>query len=65
MRIIGRRKYRQLHQLLIDQRGQTMLETTLLLAVIAIPSYLVVRMGVETLIAHYEMVTTLNGLPFP
>ncbi|MFW6059127.1 MAG: Flp family type IVb pilin [Phycisphaeraceae bacterium] len=48
-----------------DQQGQTALEWTLLLGVIAIPSYLIVRLGVATLIAHYQMVTTLNGLPFP
>ena len=48
-----------------DERGQTALEWTLLLAAIAIPSYLVIRVAVLTLIAHYQMVTVLNGLPFP
>lgn len=48
-----------------DEQGQTALEWTLLLAAIAIPSYTIVRLGVETLIAHYQMITTLNALPFP
>ena len=48
-----------------DQRGQTALEWTLLLAAIVIPGYAIVRMGVETLIGHYQMLTTLNALPFP
>lgn len=57
-----RQRLRRVHR---DQQGQTALEWTLLLGAIAIPSYLVVRLGVATLIAHYQMVTTLNGLPFP
>lgn len=48
-----------------DERGATALEWTLLLAAIAIPSYVVVRLGVQTLIGHYQMITTLNALPFP
>ena len=56
---------RRMRRLLDDQRGATALEWTLLLAAIAIPSYVIVRMGVETLIAHYQMITTLNALPFP
>ena len=65
VRVVSQRTWRRLRRRLADQRGQTMLEWTLLLVVIALPSYVFVRTGVEILIAHYEMVTTLNGLPFP
>ncbi len=42
-----------------------MLEWTLLLAAVALPSYFVVQLGLATLFAHYRLVTTVNGLPFP
>jgi hypothetical protein len=42
-----------------------MLEYTLVVAAIAIPSLLFIRMGLATLVAHYQMVTTLNSLPIP
>ena len=42
-----------------------MLEWTLLLAAIALPSYLIILLGLKVLFAHYQLVTTLNGLPFP
>ena len=47
------------------QRGATTLEWTLLVAAIALPSYGIILLGLETLFAHYRMITTLNGLPFP
>ena len=48
-----------------DQRGATSLEWALLLGAIAIPSYYLIQAGLEALVAHYEMITTLNALPFP
>lgn len=56
------RLMRRLHR---DQRGATALEWTLLLAAIVIPGYAVIRFGVQMLIDHYQMITTLNALPFP
>lgn len=55
----------RLHRLHRDATGATALEWTLLLAAIALPSYAIIRIGLATLVAHYEMITTLNGLPFP
>jgi len=37
----------------------------LLLAAIAIPSYWIIRLALAVLVGHYQMMTTLNGLPFP
>lgn len=48
-----------------DESGATTLELTLLVAVIAVPGYVLIRVGLATLVAHYQMVTMLNGLPFP
>lgn len=42
-----------------------MLEWTLLLGAVAIPAYFIIQLGLETLFAHYRLVTTLNGLPLP
>ena len=51
--------------MLADQRGATSLEWALLLGVIAIPSYYLIQAALSALAAHYQMITTLNALPFP
>jgi len=56
---------RLLRQLTQNQDGATTLEWALLLAAIAIPSYYITQTALSALIAHYQMVTTLNALPFP
>lgn len=48
-----------------NQHGGTTLEWALLLGVIAIPSYYIIQAALSALVAHYQMITTLNGLPFP
>jgi Flp pilus assembly pilin Flp len=58
-------RMRQLLKLARDQRGATTLEWALLLGVIAIPSYYIIQAALSALVAHYQMVTTLNALPFP
>jgi Flp pilus assembly pilin Flp len=62
--LITPRLRRKLHKLQRDQ-GATTLEYVLLLAAIALPSYVIVQMGLATLFGHYRMITTINGLPFP
>ncbi|MBI1337420.1 MAG: hypothetical protein GC164_10710 [Phycisphaera sp.] len=49
----------------VNDRGATTLEWALLLAAIALPSYFILKLALETLTAHYQMMTTLNNLPFP
>lgn len=51
-----------LHQ---DEQGATMLEWCLLLAAIALPSYFIIRMGLEALIGHYQLIITMVGAPTP
>jgi hypothetical protein len=48
-----------------NQRGATMLEWTLLLAAIALPSWFIIKMTLSALAGYYRMMTTINGLPFP
>ncbi len=48
-----------------DERGGHTLEWTLLLAVIGIPSYLVITMLLSALAGHYQMMAFVNSLPFP
>ena len=48
-----------------EQSGTTTLEWALLLAALALPSYVIITMALETLVGHYRMMTTLNALPFP
>jgi hypothetical protein len=45
--------------------GATMLETMLLLAAIAIPSYVIIRLALRALLGFYHMMVTLIELPFP
>ena len=55
----------KLRQLVRDQHGGTTLEWALLLGTIAIPSYYIIQAALSALVAHYQMITPLNGLPFP
>lgn len=48
-----------------EQSGATMLEWALLLAAIGLPSYWIIKLALNTLVAHYQMMTTINSLPFP
>lgn len=56
---------RAVRRLIRSRRGATMLETVLLLAAIAIPSYLIIQLALRALIGFYQMMTTLIELPFP
>lgn len=56
---------RRWRRLLADQRGANSIEWALLLGVIAIPSYYIIQAALSALVAHYQMITTLNALPFP
>ncbi|MEM9294411.1 MAG: hypothetical protein AAGA57_01295 [Planctomycetota bacterium] len=48
-----------------DTRGAATVEWALLAAAFVLPSYLVIRTGLDVLVAHYEMVTDLIALPTP
>lgn len=48
-----------------NERGATMLEWVLLLAVIGLPSFFIINVALYALIGNYQMMTTLNALPFP
>lgn len=48
-----------------NERGATMLEWVLLLAVIGLPSFFIINVALNALIGNYQMMTTLNALPFP
>ncbi len=50
---------------LADESGATSLEYALLLAAIAIPSYWAIKFALAALTGHYQMMTTINSLPFP
>ena len=54
-----------LRRLAGDQGGASTLEFALLMAAIAIPLYGVFRMALDLMIAQYQMVTFINGWPFP
>jgi len=48
-----------------EESAATMLEWALLLAAIGLPSYWIIKLALNTLVAHYQMMTTINSLPFP
>ena len=50
---------------LANEQGATTLEWTLLLAVVAIPSYTLVQLSLAYLIDLYRVAAPLNALPFP
>ena len=60
-----RRLKRALRRLHHDQRGATSLEFVLLLAGFGLPAFFLIRLGMDILMAHYRMITTLNALPLP
>ena len=51
--------------LLADDRGATTFEWALLLAAVALASLYFFNLALQTLIAHYQLTTTINSLPFP
>ena len=56
------RRFRRLHR---DAAGQMTVEWALVLAVVALPMYFVCAVCLDLLVAHYQMVTFLETLPFP
>ncbi len=56
---------RTLAGLVKEDSGATTLETALLLAVIAVPSYYILNACLGMLVDHYKMTTTLLALPLP
>ncbi|MEM1097215.1 MAG: hypothetical protein AAGH92_00365 [Planctomycetota bacterium] len=50
---------------LAGDRGATSLEFALLLAVIVLPSYVVIRLALELVAEHFRLIVTLNALPLP
>ncbi len=54
-----------LARLAADRRGQVTVEWALVLAAVALPMYLVVLLALKVLVAHFQMVTFLETLPFP
>jgi hypothetical protein len=57
--IRGRRLLRR------DNAGQMTLEWALVLAAFALPMFFVIRVCMNVLVAHFQMVTFLETLPFP
>ena len=65
MQVDDSRPINPIRPLWVDQRGATSLEWALLLAAIAVPSYWLMTAGIDLMIGYYQMMTTLNALPFP
>ena len=55
----------RLRQLAKDQCGQLTLEWTMVLAFVVLPMYFVFRVCLNLLVAHFQMVTFMETLPFP
>ena len=52
-------------RLAADATGQLTLEWTLVLAAIVLPMYFVFQVFMNVLVAHFQMVTFMETLPFP
>jgi len=57
--------YGGLRRLCQDARGQMTIEWALVLVAVGLPFYFVFRICLDLLVAHFQMVTFLQGLPFP
>ena len=56
---------RKARQLWAGESGAHTLEYVLLIAAIVLPGYIFIRLLLATLLGHYNLVTTVNSLPFP
>ena len=65
MRRAGRRALRILKRLGADSAGQMTLEWALVLVLVALPMYFVCAICLNLLVAHFQMITFLETLPFP
>jgi Flp pilus assembly pilin Flp len=54
-----------LGRLVREEGGQMAVEWALVMVVVALPFFFVFRALLAVLIAHYQMVTFLQSLPFP
>lgn len=64
MKHVSRQWRRKLIRL-ADDRGATTLEFVLLLAAVVLPSYVIIRMGLQMVAEHFRLIATLNALPMP
>ena len=48
-----------------EEGGQMTLEWALVMAVVALPFVVIFRVCLAIIVAHFQMVTFLQGLPFP
>ena len=62
LRLSGRRLRRRRAG---GQAGTTTLEWALLLAAIGIPSFALMMIALNIIVAHYRMLSLINSLPFP
>ena len=65
MRRDGRRASRRLKRLGADDAGQMTVEWALVLGLVALPMYFICVVCLNLLVAHFEMITFLETLPFP
>ena len=56
---------RLLRRLTSDEAGQMTLEWALVMVVIALPFLAVFRLLLKLIVAHFQMVTFMQSLPFP
>jgi len=48
-----------------DSAGQMTVEWAIVLAAVALPMFFVIRLCLDVLVAHFQMLTFLHTLPFP
>lgn len=58
----NRATLRRVHQ---QVGGQLTLEWALVLALVALPMYFLIRLCMALLVAHFQMVSFLETIPFP
>ncbi len=58
-------RFGRLRRLAKERAGQMTIEWALVMVVVALPFYYVFKVCLDLLVAHFQMVTFLQSLPFP
>lgn len=62
MTVPSRAMWRRLHR---QVGGQLTLEWAMVLVVVALPMYFVIKLCMALLVAHFQMVSFMETIPFP
>ena len=63
--MIARAIRNRLRRLTVEEGGQMTIDWALVMAAVALPFVVILRVCLAIIVAHFQMVTFLQSLPFP